>query len=130
MINELFQNDVNDVNDVNINKRNDKRFNNGGYSLFFLMLGSHCDNDIHRFGRQSLVASDSLPKVCHQSILTTFAHSILNSSSSSKRLYISTGDISKVILVKWWSITIEKKKLGKYFFNIILKRLKTKYREI
>ena len=130
MINELFQNNVNDVNDANINKRNDKRFNNGGYSLFFLMLGSHCDNDIHCLRRQNLVASDSLPKVCRQSTLTTFAHTILNSSSSTKRLYISTGDISKVIVVMWWSVTIKKKKLRKYFFNLILKRLKTKHREI
>ena len=35
----------------------------------------------------------------------------LNSSSSTKRLYISTDDISKVIVLKWWSMALKKKKL-------------------
>ena len=90
------------------------------------MLGSHRGDDIHRLGQRNLVASDSSPKVRRQSIPTTFAHSVLNSSSSTKRLYISTGDISKVIVVRWWSMAIKKKKLRKDFFHIILKRLKTK----
>ena len=63
------------------------------------MLGSHRGDDVHRLGRQNFVASDSSPKVRRQSIPTTYAHSILNSSSSTKR-FISISDISKVIVVK------------------------------
>ena len=44
-------------------------------------------DDIHRLGRRNLVASDSSPKVHRQSIPTTCANSILNSSSSTKRFY-------------------------------------------
>ena len=47
----------------------------------------HRGDDIHRLGRQYLVASDSSPKFHRQSIPTTCAHSILNSSSSTKRFY-------------------------------------------
>ena len=53
----------------------------------FLILGSHRGDDIHRLGRRNLVASDSSPKVCRQSFPTTCAHSVLNSSSSTKRFY-------------------------------------------
>ena len=84
------------------------------------MLGSHRGDDIHRLGRLNLVASDSSPKVRHQSIPFTFAHSVLYSTPSTKRLYISIGDISKVIVVKWWSMAIKKKKLRKCFFHTIL----------
>ena len=94
------------------------------------MLDTHHDIGIHGLGQRNLVASDSSSKVCRQSILTTFAHLVLNSSSSAKRLYISTGDISKVIVVKWRSIAIKKKKLRKNVFHIMLKRLKTKQKEI
>ena len=52
-----------------------------------LMLGSHRGDDIHRLGRRNLAAPDSAPKFCHQSITTTCAHSVLNSSSSVKRFY-------------------------------------------
>ena len=65
-------------------------------------------------GQQNLVASASSPKVRRRSIPTNFAHSVLKSTSSTKRL-ISTGDISKVIVVKWWSMVIKKKKLRKAF---------------
>ena len=62
------------------------------------MLGSHHSDDFHRLGRRNLVAWDSSPKVRCQSIPTTCAHSVLNSSSSTKR-FIRIGDISKVIIV-------------------------------
>ena len=39
------------------------------------MLGSHRGDDIHRLGRRNLVASDSSPKVCRQSIPTSCMHS-------------------------------------------------------
>ena len=52
-----------------------------------LMLGSHRGDDIHRLGRRNLVASDSSPKLRFQSIPTTCTHSVLNSSSSTKRFY-------------------------------------------
>ena len=44
-----------------------------------IMLGSHRGDDIHRFRRRNLVASDSSPKVRRQSIHTTCAHSVLDS---------------------------------------------------
>ena len=90
----------------------------------------HRGADIHRLGRRNLVASDSSSKVRRLSIPTTFVYSVLNSSSSTKRLYISTGDISTVVVVQWWSMAIKKKKLKKDFCHIILKRLKTKQKEI
>ena len=52
-----------------------------------LLLGFHPGNDIHRPRRANLVASNSSPKVRRQSVPTTCAHSVLNSSSSTKRFY-------------------------------------------
>ena len=63
------------------------------------MLASHRGDDIHRLGRRNLVASDSSPKVCRQSILTNCTHSVLNSHLLQKA-FISIDDISKVIVVK------------------------------
>ena len=58
-----------------------------GHMTHSSMLGSHRGGDIHRLGRRNLVASDSTPKVHRQSIPTTHAPSVLNSSSSPKRFY-------------------------------------------
>ena len=64
------------------------------------MLNSQRGDDIYRLGRQNLVASDSSLRVRCKSIATTCVHSVLNSSSSTKR-FISIGDISKVTVKKW-----------------------------
>ena len=92
------------------------------------MLGSHRGDDIHRLGRRNLVASDSSPKVRRKSISTTCAHLVLNLSSSTGS-FISTGDISKAVLVKWESMAIKKKIIRKALFHVILKRLEKKQTE-
>ena len=92
------------------------------------MLGSHRGDDIHRLGRRNLVASDSSPKARRQSISTNCAHSVLNLSSSTGS-FISTGDISNAVLVKWESMAIKKKIIRKALFHVILKRLEKKQTE-
>ena len=52
------------------------------------MLGSHRGDDIHRLGRRDLVASHSSPKVRCQSMPTTCAYSVVNSSSSAKLMVL------------------------------------------
>ena len=45
-----------------------------------LKPGFHRGDHICRLGKQNLIASDSMPKVCHQSLPTNCAYSKLNSS--------------------------------------------------
>ena len=51
-------------------------------------LGYHRGDEIHRFGRKNLIVSDSLPKVCCQSIPTNYSHSMLRSSFFMKSVFL------------------------------------------
>ena len=64
------------------------------------MLGSYCGDDIHRLGRRNLVASDSSPKAVARAFpplsrIQFSTHRLLQKG------FISTGDISKIIVGKW-----------------------------